>query len=73
MALDKEKLKQDIISLQKEMLKKEQTDFEAYAEKLADAIDRFVKSATVTVEKGIAVNASGYTGATTAEGKGKIS
>lgn len=73
MALDKEKLKQEIIEIQQEMLKKEALDFEFYAQKLADAIEAFVKSGTVTIEKGIALQAGSYTGATTSVGTGKIS
>lgn len=73
MALDKKKLIEDIVELQKEMLGKEQADFQAYAEKLADALEAYITSATVTVAKGIAVNAGGYTGTTTAEGTGTIS
>lgn len=73
MALNKEKLKQDIIQIQQEMLKKEAPDFEFYAQKLADAIEAFVKSGSVTVEKGITLQAGSYTGATTGTGTGTIS
>lgn len=72
MALNKEKLIADIIKIQQEMLKKEAPDFEFYAQKLATAIDEFVKSGDVIVSKGIAVQAGTYAGTTTAEGKGKI-
>ncbi len=72
MALNKEKLIQDIIAIQTEMLKKEQQDFEDYAERLATAIDEFVKSGEVTVQSGIALQAGAYTGVTTATGTGTI-
>lgn len=72
MALNKEKLIKDIIEIQKEMLKKEKTDFQTYAETLATAIDEFVKSGEVTVQSGIALQAGAYTGTTTATGTGKI-
>lgn len=72
MALNKTKLVNDIIKIQKEMLQKEQQDFEDYAQKLATAIDAFVKSGEVTVKKGISLQAGSYTGATTAEGIGTI-
>lgn len=73
MALNKEKLVQDIIQIQTEMLQKEEKDFEDYAQKLAAAIDEFVKSGTVTVQAGIALQAGTYTGATTGTGTGTIS
>lgn len=72
MALNKEKLIQDIIAIQTEMLKKEQQDFEDYAERLATAIDEFVKSGEVTVQSGIALQAGAYTGTTTTTGTGTI-
>jgi hypothetical protein len=47
------------------------------ATKLSEAIDKFVKSGTVTVASGIAVSTTGtaaaHTGATTATGTGTIS
>lgn len=76
MALDKRKLKSDIIAIQTEMIGKQEKDFEAYAERLATAIDAFVKSGKVVVEAGIAVSttgsASAQTGKTTAKGTGNI-
>ena len=72
MALNKEQLKQGIIRLQQDMLTKTDASMEEYAERLASLIDDFVKSGEVTVQAGITLQAGAYTGATTGEGKGKI-
>lgn len=72
MALNKKKLMDNIIQIQKDMLKKEEQDFEDYAEKLASAIDEFVRSGEVTVNTGISVQAGTYTGVTTSTGTGVI-
>lgn len=72
MALNKKKLIDDIIQIQKDMLKKEEQDFEDYAEKLASAIDKFVRSGEVTVNTGISVQVGTYTGVTTSTGTGVI-
>lgn len=77
MALNKEALKQGIISLQQEMKKKTQPDEEYYAEQLSTLIENFVKSGEVIVSAGISVQTTGtptaQTGKTTSIGKGKIS
>ncbi len=78
--LDKNTLKQEI----KQAFKDEQGEendadvsLERISEKLANAIDAFVKSGTVTVASGIAVStagsASAQTGTTTSTGTGTIS
>ncbi|MDO4782623.1 MAG: hypothetical protein Q4A09_05315 [Capnocytophaga felis] len=72
MALNKKKLIDDIIQIQKDMLEKEEQDFEDYAKKLASAIDEFVRSGEVTVNTGISVQAGNYTGVTTSKGTGTI-
>nr|DAN71637.1 MAG TPA: hypothetical protein [Caudoviricetes sp.]DAR83967.1 MAG TPA: hypothetical protein [Caudoviricetes sp.] len=76
MALNKEQLKQGIISLQRDMLTKTEPSMEEYAERLASLIDTFVKSGEVTIAPGISVTTAGtaasQTGATTSEGKGTI-
>lgn len=76
MGLNKEQLKQGIISLQRDMLTKTEPSMEEYAERLASLIDTFVRSGEVTVQAGIAVTTAGtaasQTGATTSEGKGII-
>ena len=66
MALNKQALQQGIIRLQQDMQRKTDASMEEYAERLASLIDAFVKSGEVTVQAGA------YTGATTSEGKGKI-
>ena len=73
MALNKEQLKQGIISLQREMLTKTDSCIEEYAERLASLIDTFVRSGEVTVQAGITLQAGAYTGATTSRGTGTIS
>lgn len=75
--LVKETLKAELVQLQKDML--EETDQAAaqanYAEKLATAIDNYIKSATVTVNFPIPVTVVPATGVggTTATGTGTIS
>ncbi|PTX08106.1 hypothetical protein C8P65_102148 [Capnocytophaga leadbetteri] len=74
--LNKQALKQGIITLQQDMLTKTEANPEEYAERLASLIDAFVRSGEVTVAPGIQVGTAGtataQTGATTGEGKGKI-
>lgn len=77
MALIETKLKADIKSLAKEMTKFEDQDeaLEHYSTELAKIITNYIKSATVTVNPGIAVSApppSGV-GVTTAPGSGSLS
>ncbi|MGV4332519.1 hypothetical protein [Ornithobacterium rhinotracheale] len=76
MALDKESLKQGLISLQKEMINEEEPSYEKYAERLATLIESFVKSGEVIVNKGIEVTTTGSSttqkGATTKDGTGRI-
>ena len=76
MALNKEQLKQGIISLQRDMLTKTEPSMEEYAERLASLLDTFVRSGEVTIAPGISVTTAGtaasQTGATTSEGKGTI-
>lgn len=77
MALVKSKLKETLFSLLSEMREKTEVSDDEFAERLATAIDDYIRSATVTVEAGIAVTTSGsptsQTGATTSTGIGKIS
>lgn len=73
MGLNKEQLKQGIISLQRDMLTKTESSMEEYAERLASLIDTFVRSGEVTVLAGITLQAGAYTGATTSTGTGAIS
>ena len=77
MALNKEQLKQGIITLQQDMLTKTNSSTEEYDERLASLIDAFVRSGEVTVDPGISVSTAGtaaaQSGATTSVGKGSIS
>lgn len=75
--LVKETLKAELLAIQQDMMK-ETNAAEAqvkYADKLATAIDNYIKSATVTVAFPIAVSVDPAThiGSTTAAGTGTIS
>ena len=76
MALNKQALKQGIITLQQDMLTKTDASMEEYAERLASLIADFVKTGEVTVQPGIQVTTAGtaaaQSGATTSVGKGTI-
>lgn len=76
MALDKEKLKNDIIAIQTQMITKESADIEEFAHLLATAIDKFVKSGQVEIPAGISVQTQGSAtaqiGQTTQKAFGKI-
>lgn len=71
MPLQKEALAQSILSLMTQMRKETEIDDSKFANGLADAIDKFVK--TGEVQPGIAVSTTGtaaaQTGATTSTGK----
>ena len=73
MALNKEQLKQGIITLQQDMLTKTEPSIEEYAERLASLIVTLVKSGEVTVQAVITLQAGAYTGVTTSTGTGTIS
>ena len=74
--LNKQALKQGIITLQQDMLTKTEASPEEYAERLTSLIYDFVCSGEVTVAPGISVATAGtaasQAGATISEGKGKI-
>ncbi|MFZ4548391.1 MAG: hypothetical protein ACOYN4_13180 [Bacteroidales bacterium] len=76
MALNKAALKAGIQSLAQNITENEGS-YSDFADGMADLIDTFVKSGTVTVAAGIAVatagSATAQTGATTAIGTGTIS
>ena len=76
MGLNKQALKQGIITLQQDMLTKTDSSTEEYAERLASLIDAFVRSGEVTVAAGITVSTAGtaaaQSGTTTSVGKGTI-
>lgn len=66
-----------MVALQEEMIAKENDSFQHYAEKQAQLIEDFIKSATVTVNANIPVSTTGtaasQTGATTTKGNGNLS
>lgn len=76
MALAKPILKQGLKQLAEDMLTREQNSTDEWATRMADLIEAFVKSGTVTVAVGIAVSTTGtavaQTGATTSTGTGTI-
>lgn len=59
MALDKEKLKNDIIHIQNQMLNQETANVEQFAHLLATAIDEFVRSGQVEIPQGIRLKTTG--------------
>lgn len=71
--LDDASFKNGLINLQKEMMKKEDEAYEYWAEEMVKLVKAYIKSGKVIVKRGIAVNTSGGSGATSAEGEGKIS
>lgn len=73
MPLNKPILKSGIQALLTEMRTKEENSDEYFADKLADVIDQYVKTGTVTIQSGIAVTTNTGAGATTAPGTGTIS
>lgn len=48
MALDKTILKNEIKSLMQDMMQKENASFDEFATRLSDAVDEYVKTATVS-------------------------
>ncbi len=73
MPLDKNTLKTEIKTILSDMEGKEVDSKEEFAQRLADTIEAFVKSGTVTVATGIPVTTSSGSGSTSGEGMGTIS
>ena len=73
MALNKAGFKSGIKALLNEMRTKEENADEYFADQLATLVDTYVKSATVTVNAGIAVTTSAGAGTTTTTGSGTLS
>lgn len=67
MALDKSKLKGDIKDILADMIKRENNSFDEFANRLADAIDVYVKDAEIIYTGGL--TASSYPVVGTFEGK----
>jgi TRAP-type uncharacterized transport system fused permease subunit len=74
MALNQQQLKSSIKSLMEDMMKREQTSIDEFADSLASAIVSCIKTGQVTVAAGIVVQVtpSTGTGATTSTGIGTI-
>lgn len=76
MSLNKTALQSSIKQLLTDMMTREETSIDEFAQRLASAIDLFIKSGTVTIAAGIPVSTAGtaatQTGATTATGTGTI-
>lgn len=73
MALVKETLKNNIKAIIADMRTREGNSDDEYADRMAGAIEDFVKSATITVQQGIPVSVSGGSGSTTSTGTATIS
>jgi hypothetical protein len=53
MALQKTHLKDDIVSIMSDMMERENTSIEEFATRLSDAIDSYVKQASVVYTSGL--------------------
>lgn len=73
MPLDKNTLKTEIKAILSDMENKETDSKDEFAQRLSEAIEKFVKSGTVTIATGIPVTTSGGSGATSEQGMGTIS
>lgn len=72
MALNKTQLKQDILGLLTTMESRNTDSKDDFADLLANVIDTYVKTATVTINAGIPLSAGGYVGVTTGAGTGTL-
>lgn len=62
MALNKTELKDDIVTLLTDMMTRETDSVEEYATRLADAIDKYVKSAKINYTTGLVAGSNPVTG-----------
>jgi hypothetical protein len=53
MGLDKTNLKNDIVSIMSDMMQRENTSIDEFATRLSDAIDSYVKQASVVYTSGL--------------------
>lgn len=53
MSLNKPRLKNDIVAIMTEMMSREQTSIEEFAERLSDAVDTYVKGAGIVYTDGL--------------------
>lgn len=70
MALNKEQLKQGIKSILMDMITREEDSFEEFAERMADKIDEFVKTADINYSTGLIAPSGG--GAVTGTFEGNL-
>lgn len=62
MALNKTELKTKIVAIMQDMMTREQTSIEEFAERLANAVDEYVKEAEVVYESGLVAPNGAVTG-----------
>lgn len=62
MALNKNQLKTNIIAIMQDMMTREETSIEEFAERLADAVDDYVKEAEVMYINGLIAPNGAVTG-----------
>lgn len=59
MSLNKAALKSDIVTILTEMLTREETSIEEFAERLSDSVDTYVKSAKIVYTTGLIAPSTG--------------
>ncbi len=62
MALDKQTLKQNIVDLLSDMMSRDQNSIDEFADRLATAIDNYVKQATIVYVNGLTAPMGPVTG-----------
>lgn len=62
MALNNDLLKNKIVNLMKDMLEREETSIEEFAERLTEGIEDYVKSATIKYTSGLTAPNGAVTG-----------
>lgn len=70
MSLDKGTLKTNIIGIMTDMMEREETSIEEFAERLSAAVDTYVKGATIVYTSGLIAPTSG--GAVTGTFNGEL-
>jgi hypothetical protein len=62
MALNKNQLKQEIIQILTDMMQREHNSIDEFADRLATAVDNYVKQATIVYENGLVSPMGAVTG-----------
>ena len=62
MALNKDELKQNIKQILIDMMQRDTASYEVFAQRLADAIDTYVKQATINYTSGLTAPSGAVTG-----------